>query len=142
MHSITNRFRRGLVAVLVGTGLLTGCGGGDGDGGAESPQAAVDAYVRALNARDAPALERLAPPGNNAADEVRRRIDDFGGKEISLGDVDISSDISPDVANAQLTGSGGYAERLTLTRKNERWYVVLGQAKQNPAKQPASTNSR
>ncbi|MFD6066618.1 Cif family virulence factor [Amycolatopsis lurida] len=111
--------------VLVGAGLLTGCGGG-GDGGAESPQAAVDAYVRALNARDAPALEALAPPGNNAADEVRRRIDDFGGKEISLGDVDISSDISPDVANAQLTGSGGYAERLTLTRKDGRWYVVLG----------------
>lgn len=139
MHSFTNRSRWGLFAVLVGFGLLVGCGS---DGGADSPQAAVDAYVRALNARDAPALERLAPPGNNAANEVRHRIDDFGGKEISLDGVDISSDISPDVANARLTGTGGYAERLTLTRTDERWYVVLGQANPDPAKQPASTSSR
>jgi hypothetical protein len=140
VHLLASRSRRGLLAVLIGFGLLTGCGGGDG--GADSPRAAVDAYVEALNAQDAPALQRLAPPGNNAADEIRHRIDDFGGKQISLSTVDITSDISPDVANARLAGTGGYTERLTLTRTRERWYVVLGQAEPDPAKQPASTSSR
>ncbi|GGU41114.1 hypothetical protein [Lentzea flava] len=126
---------------FAGLGLLAGCSTAP-DTGADAPRAAVDAYVQALNARDAQALSRLAPPGNDATDDIRRRIDTNGGRDIRLTNADISSETTPDVAAARLTGTssaGDYSERITLARTDGRWYVVLGEARQNPSKQPAGT---
>ncbi|WP_285505254.1 hypothetical protein [Actinokineospora sp. NBRC 105648] len=134
--------RRGLFTALAGLGLLTACAGTAAETGADAPRAAVDAYVQALNARDTAAMQRLAPPGNDATEDVRRRIEDDGGQDIRLVGADISSELSPDVAAARLSGTGSageYVERLTLTRQDDRWYVVLGQAGQDPAKRPAAT---
>ncbi|MEV0680259.1 hypothetical protein AB0I60_27460 [Actinosynnema sp. NPDC050436] len=134
--------RRGLFAALAGLALLAACSSTP-ETGADTPRSAVDTYVQALNARDATAMNQLAPPGNDAADDVRRRIEANGGRGIRLTDADIKSDLSPDVAAARLTGTGShgdYTEQLTLTRKDEKWYVVLGQADPDPAKRPATTD--
>jgi len=137
-----HRSRRGLFTTLAGLGLLAACSTTP-DTGADAPRAAVDAYIQALNARDSQALSRLAPPGNDATDDISRRIEANGGKDIRLTNADISSEFAPDMAAARLTGTsstGDYSERLTLTRTDDRWYVVLGEAPQNPSKQPASTS--
>lgn len=137
-----SRSLRGPFAALAGLALLVACSG-TAETGEDTPRAAVDTYIQALNARDADAMRQLAPPGNDASEDVRRRIDDNGGRDIRLVEVDISTDLSPDVAAARLAGTasrGDYSEMLTLTRKHDKWYVVLGQAVQDPAKQPASTD--
>lgn len=134
---------RGWMVALAGFGLLAGCGG-QATTGADTPRAAVDAYVTALNTRDTGALERLATPGNDAAADIRQRLDANGGKDIRLDGADISSEVSPEVASAQLRGrttTGSYEERLMLTRRDDRWHVVLGSARPDPAKQTAATSS-
>jgi hypothetical protein len=143
MRTRAGRSLRGWFAALAGFGLLAGCGG-QATTGADTPRAAVDAYVAALNTRDTGALERLATPGNDAAADIRHRLDDHGGQDIKLDGADISSEVSPEVASARLRGrtaAGPYEERLTLTRKGDRWHVVLGSAPSDPAKPTAATSS-
>ncbi|GGN21203.1 hypothetical protein GCM10011609_73140 [Lentzea pudingi] len=97
----------------------------------------------ALNASDTTALEKLATPGNDAAAAIEQRMDAHGGKDIKLEEKTISSDVAPDVASAQLRGrtaSGTYEERLTLTVEDDRWHVVLGSARPDPAKTTAGTS--
>jgi hypothetical protein len=128
-----------LVAAFAGTVLLISCGAPPG--GATSPRAAVDAYVKGLNARDANGLARLAPVGNDATDDIRQRVVVQGGRAIRLDDVVMRSDISPDVVNAHVTGhstAGRYDETLVVTLNEGRWYIVLG-SHPNPKKTPAST---
>ncbi|MDX3664086.1 hypothetical protein PV646_42955 [Streptomyces sp. ID05-26A] len=141
MRARAGRSLQGVIVALAGFGLLAGCGGQET--GAESPGAAVDAYVIALNTKDAAALEKLATPGNNAAADIKQRLDAYGGKDIRLEEKNISSDVAQDVASAQLRGrtaSGAYEERLTLTVKDDRWHVVLGSARPDPAKPTAGTS--
>ncbi|MFF3442896.1 hypothetical protein [Streptosporangium sp. NPDC002721] len=134
------RIRRKLVAAFAGTALLISCGAPPG--GAASPRAAVDAYVRGLNARDANGLARLAPVGNDATDEIRQRLVADGGQAIRLYDVVMRSDISPDVVNAHVAGhstAGRYDETFVVTLNEGRWYIALG-SHPNPKKTPASTS--
>ncbi|MGW0479331.1 hypothetical protein [Nonomuraea sp. NPDC003214] len=131
--------RRGAIVVLAI--LAAGCAAGAGHG-ASSPRAAVDAYIAGLNAADSAALARLAPPGNDARGDIARRLAAHGGQEIRLTSADLADDISPDVVNARLAGRGArgaYRERLTVTRCEESWCVVLGQA---PSSRPTSDTSR
>ncbi|MFI7452799.1 hypothetical protein ACIBQX_35305 [Nonomuraea sp. NPDC049714] len=129
------------VLAFAGCAQLLGCGIAGAPGGAASPRAAVDAYVLGLNQNDADGLALLAPIGNDPAADIRRRLEAYGGRRIRLENVDISREISPEVATARLVGrgtSGRYRETLVLTRQERRWYVALGEHP-HPAKTPAST---
>ncbi|MER7134320.1 hypothetical protein [Streptosporangium saharense] len=127
-----------LFVLAVLCAALGACGtGGQGE---STPRAAVDAYVAGLNARDADALARLAPPGNDARQDIVERLAADGGRDIRLGSVSLADDITPDVVTARLEGEGGggpYRERLTVARCGEHWCVVLGQAPSN--RTPAGT---
>jgi hypothetical protein len=135
----TSRVRRGLLIAIAGLGFLAGCGD---TSGADTPRAAVDAYIQALNARDTEALQRLAPPRNDATDDIRHRLELNGGHGIQLDGADITSEVSPDLATARLRGRGNtgeYAETLTLTRIGDRWHIALGQGTRDPAPSRAGT---
>lgn len=119
------------VSLLAALALLAGCAGPTN--GAETPRAAVDAYVAALNAKDVAALERLAPPRVSATEDIQRRLEAHGGKGIELDVADIVEGISPKkVMTARLRGrtaaGPSYEDQLTLTSTNDddRWNVVLG----------------
>lgn len=135
-----SKIRWGLFVALTGFGLLlTGCGA---DTGAGSPQQAIDAYVAALNARDTKALAQLAPPGNDAADEIRQRLDQHGGQNIRIASTRLTNGVSPDVVSASIQGQGSagdYSETLTLTRTDDRWHVVMGQQEPSSNKRSATT---
>ncbi|MEV0594407.1 hypothetical protein [Nonomuraea cavernae] len=142
--SIISDIRWRLALAVAGCALLFGCGTAEAPGGAASPRAAVDAYVLGLNQHDAQGLALLAPIGNDPAADIRRRLETYGGRQIRLENVDISSEISPEMATARLVGrgtSGHYHETLVLTRQDRRWHVALG-AHPSPAKTPASTARR
>ncbi|MFD3760803.1 hypothetical protein [Streptomyces sp. NPDC058622] len=141
-----SRATRGLglaaAAALVSV-LATGCTGDpDPKTGAGSERAAVDTYLTALNARDAEALNALAPPGNDAQAEVSERIGRLGGRELKIGQLDLEHEFGPDVATAQLTARAQdgttHDERLGLTRTGGRWYITMGQHPA-PSKTPAET---
>lgn len=113
-----------LVAPLL---LLAACGP---DTGADSPQAAVDAYVAALNAEDADAVQRLGNPSPASSDDDgQRKVDELGGRDIRLDSTDITTPISPYHAIAKLRGSssaGAYSEDLYLERDtDDRWHIGI-----------------
>lgn len=122
--------------------LLTACAP---DTGADSPQAAVDAYIAALNAKDAEALQRLGGDGTTAED-AQRKLTDHGGQNIKVDNADISSDITPYFAVAKLSGtssSGTYTERLNLSRdRDNRWHVAIAPPKPPDPNRPTSATDR
>ena len=120
-------FRFAVPVALVA--LLGACG--HETRGESTPRAAVDAYVAGLNARNTEALAALAPPGNDARQDIAERLTTDGGQDIRLNSVSLTGDITPDVVTARLEGrgrGGAYRARLTVARCGERWCVVLGQA--------------
>ncbi|MFI8392759.1 hypothetical protein [Streptomyces sp. NPDC085540] len=138
----TRRLALAAAATLAGV-LVTSCTGvPDPKTGADSERAAVDTYLTALNARDATVLSGLAPPGNDAHAEVAERIGRLGGRELTIGQLDLKHEFGPDVASAHLTARAQdgttHNENLGLTRTAGRWYITMGQ---NPAphKTPAET---
>ncbi|MFJ7272740.1 hypothetical protein ACIQV3_39980 [Streptomyces sp. NPDC099050] len=117
----------GAVLVL----LVAGCGADSGAGG-ESERAAVNAYVAALNAKDAQALRALAHPGNDAEAEIADRVGRLGGRGLRLRDAEVLHEFEPDFAQVRLAteaadGSAG-EERIVLSRVGGRWYLALGQS--------------
>lgn len=123
--------------------LLVACGP---DTGADSPQAAVDAYIAALNAKDADAVQRLGIPSfASSDDDGRRKVDEFGGRDIRLDSTDITSPVSPYHAIAELRGtssSGAYREDLYLERDtDDRWHISIHKpAPPDPNKPTAATD--
>jgi len=115
--------------LLAGCLVLSGCGAPEPETGAPDVKTAVEAYVRGLNGNDYAAIARLAPPQNDASAEIRRRLAVHGGQNIKLESLDISSEITPKIARAELEGFGNrgrYKETLQLEREEGRWHIALG----------------
>lgn len=121
------RPRWSLVTLALAGLVLVGCGP---DTGADSPKAAVDAYIAALNAKDADAVQRLGIPSPASADDDgQRKVDELGGLDIRLDSADITTPVSPYHAIARVTGTssaGGYSEKLLLQRDtDDRWHIAI-----------------
>lgn len=118
-----------LVTLLAACLALAGCGQ---DTGADSAEAAVNAYIAALNAKDTDAVQRLANQSPASSDDDgQRKVDEFGGLDIRLDSIDIQTPVSPYHAMAKLRGtssSGPYSEDLNLQRNNDdRWHISIHQ---------------
>ncbi|MEY2232983.1 hypothetical protein [Streptomyces sp. BF23-19] len=138
----TRRLALAAAAALLSV-LATACTGDPAPKtGAGSERAAVDTYLTALNAQDAKALSALAPPGNDTKAEVDERIGRLGGRELTIGQLDLKHEFGPDVASAHLTAQAQdgttHNEILGLTRTDGRWYITMGQHPA-PHKTPAET---
>ncbi len=137
------RSRALLIALFcLGAFGLAGCAE---DTGAESPQAAVDAYIAALNAKDAAAVQRLANPSPAARDDDgEHKVRELGGLGITLDATDITTPVSPDHAVARLRGKssvGDYSEELKLQRDpdDDRWRIALHRPQPPVPAKPTAT---
>lgn len=137
---VRGRSWRRSTTTLAALVLLASCATSE-PGGASTPESAVAAYVAALNAKDQPALRRLASEQAPAPDKaIARRLSEHGGRDLHITSQDIQSPV-PHQAAAHLTGtmsspsgqSETYTERLLLDRGDERWYI-----KMQPSGPPAS----
>ncbi|TWP49126.1 hypothetical protein FKR81_26020 [Lentzea tibetensis] len=128
-------------AYLIAAALVTtGCAGSDQ--GAENERGAVDAYISALNNRDAAALERIAQ--SPVQFDYATFVSNKGGRGISVDTVDITKDFGPVMANAHVVGvdtnKQPYDERLVLKKVDDKWFVTMGEATPNkPGSDPSTT---
>ncbi|MFH8256312.1 hypothetical protein [Streptomyces roseolus] len=109
-------------------------------GCAEEPEPAgrterqtVDAYVRALNERDAAALAELGPPGYvDVEADAREAVAADGGKGIAVADVEVSHEFGDDLASARVTGKERdgrpFDASVQMFRHGGGWVVLLGRA--------------
>lgn len=128
-RSSLRRGRRLLVAVplVLGAHVPAAC---SPSGGADSPRGVMDAYVKAINAKDEKALLKLVRDDRSARDDAHRLISRLGGGLVVYR-MDIRQDVVPDFASVSLVGRtdrGPYQDRLVLTKHDGRWWLVLGGA--------------
>ena len=100
-----------------------------GPNGAESPGATADAYLSALRDDDAKALEEIADPDHESAQEIKNRLARLGGDKLSGATFSIGSTESDANKPVQITGildGQPYSETLWLYRHGKRWFVALG----------------
>ncbi|GAA3058329.1 hypothetical protein GCM10017562_24110 [Streptomyces roseofulvus] len=125
--------RRGAAALaVVGCVLLAGCTQGPDPEGRTERQTA-EAYVRALNDRDAAALAELAPPGYEGVEaDARAAVAADGGKGIAVADVEVSHEFGDDVASTRIIGTdrdgSPFRTYVSMAREDGTWVVVLGHA--------------
>ncbi|MEU0882046.1 hypothetical protein ABZ345_25815 [Lentzea sp. NPDC005914] len=106
--------------------VLGACASGDGTG-AESPKAAVDTYLAAMNDEDEAALRKMIaePVRGDAAGYLA----EHGGKGLVVESLDITQEFGPDFANAHVTGTNAdrsrFDERIVVSKIDDRWYVGL-----------------
>lgn len=124
-------FARAAVGLIVLVAVLAGCAGQDSATGAATPEDAVKSYVDALNNDDEAALRRLAATDNDAVDAgVKKRLADFGGRDIRITSRVIDHGPAPHQASARLSGElnpagTAYREQLFLNSADGRWYLSL-----------------
>ncbi|WP_189944879.1 hypothetical protein [Streptomyces roseolus] len=107
----------------------------------------VDAYVRALNGRDAAALAELGPPGYVEVEaHVREVVAADGGKGITVADVEVSHEFGDDLASARVTGKQRdgrpFDTYVQMFRQDGTWVLAFGHAPGaagKGGKSPAST---
>lgn len=132
-------------AVLLVSALVLGACSGDGTG-ADSPRAAVDAYLAAMNDRDESALTRILVEAHRT--HAASHLADRGGRGLTVESVDITQEFGPMVANAHVRGthadSSRYDERIAVSKHDDRWYVgIPGPALPPPsAGKPTSAATR
>ncbi|MFJ9678512.1 hypothetical protein ACIRP2_10695 [Streptomyces sp. NPDC101194] len=122
---------RFIVGVTLATLLaLTGCGSDDVKPKAGSDRKAVEAYVAALNERDANALLKLdGARGPGVERDAQKAIDEKGGRGLEVEGIRIDYDLGPDTGSALITAKDSkgadYRERLTITRDGKQWHLVI-----------------
>ncbi|GAA0356008.1 hypothetical protein NE235_12480 [Actinoallomurus spadix] len=135
--------RRGRLLVLACLIIATQAPGAcSSSSGADSPRDVMDAYVKAINAKDEKALLALVRDDRrhdrSARDDAHRLVTRAGG-DLVVDHLDIRRDVAPDFASVGLvghTGHGPYHDQVVLVRHDGRWWLVLGGA---PARSPAPT---
>jgi hypothetical protein len=127
----------GLAALLVASAvLLPSCGA---RGGETTKEKLVDAYLKAIERRDANAVEDLLPPGADADKAIQRLLRRHGGRRFdgaSVRYVSFDGVYEPDAnCSDSPPGSGGlggavvrghgFVHRLDLVVRDGRCYLVL-----------------
>ena len=118
-----------LAVVLAAT--LNGCGGPKPD--ENDPWTVVMAYIDAVNASDAGAIEDLVNPDYDASEEIRSRIERLGGQALHYETLQFRGTGMQDLTSVDLTlrsGKAGstttFTDSLPLARSESRWYLVIG----------------
>ncbi|WP_031015326.1 hypothetical protein [Streptomyces sp. NRRL F-5727] len=126
------RLRSAVVCALLAGGGLAGCTQEPVPEGRTERETA-DAYVRALNGRDAAALAELGPPGYVEVEaDAREAVAEDGGKGITVADVEVSHEFGDDLASVRVTGEERdgrpFARYVSMFRRDGTWVVLLGHA--------------
>ncbi|MEU3607226.1 hypothetical protein AB0E83_17540 [Streptomyces sp. NPDC035033] len=141
------RVRAGIVAAgaLLAGCVPAGCAQGSEAVGRTERQTA-DAYVRALNDRDAAALAELGPPGYEGVEaDARELVAEEGGKGLRVETVEVSHEFGDDLASTRVVGTARdgrpFSTYVQMVREDGDWVVVLGHAPGAPkgGAGPAST---
>ncbi|MFB7010379.1 hypothetical protein ACFCZY_11930 [Streptomyces sp. NPDC056237] len=123
-----SRFIVGVTFVTLLT--LTGCGSDDVKPKAGSDRKTVEAYVDALNERDATALLKLDGARGPAAErDAQKVINEKGGRGLEVEGIQIDYDLGPDTGSAKITAKDSkgadYRESLTITRDGKQWHLAI-----------------
>lgn len=127
--------------------LLAGCAE-EPDPVGRAERQTVDAYVRALNGRNAAALAELGPSGYVEVEAgAREAVAADGGKGITVADVEVSHEFGDDLASARIIGKQRgdrpFDTYVQMFRQDGTWVLSLGHAPGAAAgedgKSPAST---
>ncbi|MBB1253883.1 hypothetical protein [Streptomyces alkaliterrae] len=142
--------RRDVVPLVLAGVLLSGAcaASGGGPAGAESPRAAAEAYVEALNSKNGQALRDLFAPTyseDRREAEASRLLGELGDG-VRLKVVDVTQDVSPKVASLRLggfdkSGDGGHPEYVQLT-EDDGWWVLPADAGDGAVKGPTADTER
>ncbi|MGW7300885.1 hypothetical protein [Streptomyces sp. NPDC054829] len=142
-----------LLATVSATAVVVGCSpqneqpSAAGSGSTDGPRQAVEAYVDALNSRNATALIAAGGVEDKAwsRQEAARMLAERGGRGWKIKDLRIEQDMGPDTGSARLLAEDAKGTPLkdtfTVTREGgDAWHLVVftGQP-DTPGKQPAST---
>ena len=101
--------------------------------GAPTREEAVAVYIGALNRRDAGTLRVDGHEGAALEAGIRRRLDEFGGRDIRLSGQEVLDGVTPYHSYIVVTGTmvdqngrdQTYQERLFLRGDDGRWFVDL-----------------
>ncbi|MFH8517554.1 hypothetical protein ACH4CE_21155 [Streptomyces gelaticus] len=137
-----------LLSAVAACALLVGCSQDDTSAVSRTERDTAEAYVAALNARDADALARLGTPGYEDADkDAREIIAADGGRGLKIKSVRVSHDFGPDVASTHVTATDEqgtpFSTYIQMSRDKDVWVITLGEAKNfgKDGKTSASTES-
>lgn len=101
-----------------------------------------NAYVAAVRSGDRAALEKLTRPDfevDPALDEKLALYETADGAQLRI--IYLPTDITPNVVGARVEG-GGISDRIVIQRFGSRWYLMIGQLRDQPSgpsPSPAST---
>jgi hypothetical protein len=113
-------------------------------GGAESSRVLADDVVRALSAKDADALAKVANPAvPGRYDEARKLVAGCQSSDLSAATADLRGGFGDNVAWADVAVPGGAPEcrrlTFTLSRIDGGWYLALGSVPPPAGMQTAAT---
>ncbi|MEU0009010.1 hypothetical protein ABZ079_33285 [Streptomyces sp. NPDC006314] len=153
--------RRGLLAVAAALVVASGCSSNDNDDAepansapvpvspatSDGAREAVEAYVRALNARSAKALIEVGGVKDEewSRKEAAQILANRGGRDWKIMDLQIDHDMGPDNGSARLVAEDKTGKSLkdtfTVTREKSTWHlVVFTHQSPEPGKDPAATD--
>ncbi|MFE6228551.1 hypothetical protein [Streptomyces sp. NPDC057854] len=137
------RVRTGIVAAGA---LLAGCAQEPAAEGRTERQTA-DAYVRALNDRDAAALAELGPPGYEDVEaDARKLVAEEGGRGLRVETVEVSHEFGDDVASTRVAGTARdgrpFSTYVQMAREGGDWVVALGHAPGAPKGDDVASTAR
>jgi hypothetical protein len=119
------------VAVLAVVLLLTaGCDRGP-RADENDPWQVVHAYLDALNAADAGAIEDLVSPALDPDAEIAERLERLGGRHLGYQTILFRGIGMDDLTTVDLTlrdfsSEDTYQDKLSLARSDGRWWLQMG----------------
>ncbi|MFF0200900.1 hypothetical protein [Streptomyces sp. NPDC005017] len=144
--------RRRLLALsaVAAAPLAAGCSSRDGEAGPPSSagaRQAVEAYVEALNSRDATALIAVGGVEDEtwSRREAARILAERGGRRWRIREVEIGDHMGPDVGSARLVAGNARGEfvrdTFTVMREGGSWHLaVFTRQPAPPGKESSSTD--
>jgi hypothetical protein len=118
---LVNRWSASLLVALV----VLGCGS---QRGAPSASSATDAYLSALRARDARALERVVPPDFDAREAIAQKLEIYARVDVeALRATYVPHDITPNIVTVRIScDAPAFNDVIEVQRFGREWYVMLG----------------
>lgn len=103
--------------------------------GADTEQAAVSEYLRAMNDGDTPALDELIDSPKYDGPDAQLLIDACGRRDVTVDRIDYTDQVRPYLFNVHLVGrdrGGRHDEWIGVERVWKRWYVVVRDTEPGP----------
>lgn len=100
--------------------------------GAPTATDAADAYVAALQSRDAEALRRTAPPDFDTEAAAAEKLAKYAGIDLgAIARAYIPDEMTPNIVTVRFTVATvpTFGDSVSLQRFGNRWYVMLGRVR-------------